>query len=469
MDMNSVLSYVGLVLMITGIFGLTPVIVSGVFSDGLYWLFLFMSLVCFITGFLLDRSFKKSDINLNSAMFISLLSFIAISLFGSIPYMSYLNPLDAIFESVSGFTTTGMSVIKNPENMPPSILFWRSMTQWIGGVGIIIISILLLNSPGLSSYYLYRAEGKGERIEASVRSSVRKIFFIYLTYTFLGILLFSVAGMPLFESVLNTFTAVSTGGFTTRSGSIGSYGNPFIEIVAIILMIIGATSFFIHARLWDRNIKGYVKNPEVRFFWGLVVVFSGLLTITFIGMPDSFRAGLFQTFSALTTTGFSILTTKPGETAQMLMIILMVIGGCAGSTAGGIKLIRSGVVLKSLSWIGKKLSLPEEAVVPFKFGDKTIKSNELTIILIFTFIYFGVILLSSLVLMMLGYSSLESVFMSASAEGTVGLSVIEPSSLHPLGKIVLMLNMLLGRLEILPFVTVGYVLYTEFVKRKQVI
>lgn len=462
MNVRSILSYLGLVLEIDGILSLIPAIISGIYQDGMYPFFLITSITAFISGTVLDRKFEKDDLDLGSAMIISALSFIIISLLGAVPFLSVLQPADAVFESVSGFTTTGLSMIQ-PESFAPSLIFWRSFTQWIGGVGILLIFLLLVGSPGISSYYLYRAEGRPEKIEASIRGTVKTIFMIYGIYTFIGAVLFFSAGMPLFDSVVVTFSAVSTGGFTPTNNSIGAYNNPLIEAIAIFLMVLGATSFFIHYELWKGNIKKYIKNSEIRLFWVLVAVFS--LLLSFLFTDNGIRNGIFYAFSALTTTGFSTLKSISG-TPEFLLILLMIIGGCAGSTAGGLKLVRAGIVWKAFTWIGKKISLPPEAVVPLKYQEKTIKDSETAIIMLFVCMYIGILFITTLVLSLLGYSPIDSLFEAASAQGTVGLSVIEVSSMPVIGKTLLMLNMLLGRLEIFPFLVLIYSVYRGILKKR---
>jgi trk system potassium uptake protein TrkH len=462
MDFRSVASYVGTLLEILGILILLPVLFSWVYGDGMHTGFFIGAVISFMTGMALDRRFKKEELTLSTAMVIAALSFVVVSLIGAIPYLFYMNPMDSWFESVSGFTTTGLTVVQ-PEDLPASLLFWRALTQWIGGIGIIIIFLILVSSPGMSSYYLYKAEGGAGMIEAGVRGTVKRVLLIYATYSFMGMFLFSAAGMPVFESILNAITGISTGGFTTRNASMAAYGNPAIEAVAVLLMVIGGTSFFVHARLWNGKLRDYLRNPETRLFWGLILAFSILLSMAYLSGTEPLRHGIFQAFAALTTTGFSNAEVTSGAT-KVLLVILMVIGGYAGSTAGGIKLIRAGIIGSSLTWMGKKISLPEEAVVPFKFGKRVIKESDLSIIALFACIYFIVMGVSSLGLTFLGYTPLDSFFTVASAEGTVGLSVVPIADMHPTGKLVLIANMLLGRLEIIPFLVMIYILMNSLLR-----
>ncbi len=457
MNFGSVLSYVGSLLQILGILFILPVFFSWIYADNMHTGFFIGAVLSFVIGLILDRRYQKDELGLSEAMVIAALAFLIVSVIGAIPYMFQLSPLDSWFESTSGFTTTGLTMIE-PEGFPVSLLFWRALTQWIGGVGILIIFLLLVSSPGMSSYYLYKAEGGSGMIEAGVRSTVRKVMIIYATYTAIGFALFWASGMHMFEALLNSITGIATGGFTTRNASIGAFQNPMIELVAIMLMILGATSFFVHARLWNGKLRNYIKNPETRLFWSIILIFGVLVSLSYISSPEPLRHGVFMTFSALTGTGFANTEVLAGST-KVLLIVLMVIGGYAGSTAGGLKLIRSGIILKSLPWLGRKISLPQEAVVPLKFGGKIIKEGEQSIISIFALIYLIIMVLSALGLTFLGYSPIDSFFTVASAEGTVGLTVFPIAEMVPAGKLILIANMFLGRLEIIPFLAILYMIF----------
>jgi len=462
MDFKSVFSHVGTILEIFGILALIPIFISFIYEEGIYTPFFLTAVLSFGFGTVLDRRFPKTDLNLGSAMGVASISFILISLLGAIPYLPYASPLDAVFESVSGITTTSLTIFI-PDSLPNSIIFWRSFTQWIGGVGILLIFLLLVRSPGMASYYLYKAEAKEEKIEASVGHTVKRTFKIYGIYTIIGIILLTAVGMPVFDSVINTFSSISTGGFSSKADSIAGYANPAAEFIIILLMIVGATSFFIHDKFLRRQFLYYTQNIETRIFWLLIGIFSVLLSISFLGMSDPLRHGIFMAFSALTTTGFTTITQFPAVT-KLLLIILMVIGGYAGSTAGGIKIIRFAIIGKSFAWLGKKISYPQEAVIPFKIKDKLLKDHELTIISLFVVVYMVILIISALALSFLGYAPFDAAFEVTSAQGNVGLSVLPLETMHWTGKLVLIVNMLLGRLEIFPFLVLIYAIYRRKIK-----
>lgn len=458
MNWKSVFSYLGIVLVVLSLFMLPPLVVSLIFDENVYIPFFLAAFVSFVIGLILVKKFKRENLTLGSAMVLAGVAFIAVSLLCSIVYLDHLPPLDALFESVSGFTTTGLTTVK-PESLPYSILFWRSLTQWLGGAGMLIIVILLLSSPGMSAYYLYRTEAK-HRIEANVYTGAKKVFVIYGLFTVAGVLLFMLAGMPAFDSVNHAMTGIATGGFSVKNASIGYYSNPAVELVALVLMVLGATSIFLHKKLFTKKFYDYLSNSESQLFWALIVIFSVLLSFSFLSMSEPIRNGVFHAFSALTTTGFNLGVSYP-ELSKFLITILMIIGGFAGSVAGGIKLVRVGILGKAVTWISKKIFYPSSAVVPFKFNRKTVGDEDLTIISLFSFVYILVLVISAMALSFMSYAPLDSFFVSASAEGTVGLTTIDIAAMNPVGKIILMVDMLLGRLEILPFFVLFFALYSR--------
>lgn len=461
MNWKSVFSYLGYILIFLAVAMLLPVIVSLVYDENVFIPFFLGAFVSFLCGVILIKKFRRENLTLGSAMILAGLAFIAVSLIGSIAYLDHMQPLDAVFESVSGFTATGFTTAA-PESLPHSILFWRSLTQWLGGAGMLLAIILLLSSPGMSAYYMYKAEAKMHRIETNVLLGAKRILMIYGIYTCLGILLFVLVGMPVFDSVNHAMTAISNGGFSVRNQSLGYYASPAIELVAIVLSILGATSIFMHKKLFKKDVSSYIRSSETQLFWLFAVVFSALISFSLVAAVDEpLRSGVFHTFAALTTTSFTTGLANYTEIAKVLLVMAMVIGGFAGSLAGGLKLVRVGILGKAMTWISKKIFYPSSAVVPFKFNGRTIDDQELTVISLFSFTYIFLLIVSSLALSFMGYATTDAFFVSASAEGTVGLSTINIAAMNPVGKIILMAGMLLGRLEILPFFVLFFVVYSR--------
>ncbi|MCX6817365.1 MAG: TrkH family potassium uptake protein [Candidatus Aenigmarchaeota archaeon] len=461
MNWKSVFSYLGFILIFLAVAMLLPAIVSLVYDENVFIPFFLGAFVSFLCGVILIKKFRRENLTLGSAMILAGLAFIVVSLLGSIAYLDHMQPLDAVFESVSGFTATGFTTA-SPESLPHSILFWRSLTQWLGGAGMLLAIILLLSSPGMSAYYMYKAEAKMHRIETNVLLGVKKVFMIYGIYTCLGILLFVLVGMPVFDSVNHAMTAISNGGFSVRNQSLGYYASPSIELVAIVLSILGATSIFMHKKLFKKDFSSYIRSSETQLFWLFAVVFASLVSFSLLAtVGEPLRSGVFHTLASLTSTSFTTGLTGYTDIAKVLLVMAMVIGGFAGSLAGGLKLVRVGVLGKAMTWISKKIFYPSSAVVPFKFNGRTIDDQELTVISLFSFTYIFLLIVSSLALSFMGYATTDAFFVSASAEGTVGLSTINIAAMNPVGKIILMAGMLLGRLEILPFFVLFFVIYSR--------
>jgi trk system potassium uptake protein TrkH len=459
MEFRSILSYLGTVLEVMGIVSILPVFMAWIYGEN-PTLFFITAVISFVLGILLDRQFRKKDLTISSAMVLASMSMIVISFVGVIPFLWNVNPLDALFESVSGFTTTGLTTL-NPETLPFSLVFWRSLTQWAGGLGVLVIFLYLVNSPGISSYY----GRKPDADEAKKRTFIRKAMLIYGAITFTGFILLLLAGLGGFDSLATSLSSVSTGGFSTRNASIAAYDSIWVEIVVMFLMIAGATSFLLIEGMTRGKFRDYIKSAETRLFWILIIIFSFLVSFAIFDMNQPARNALFLTVSALTTGGFTTLGTYTGL-SMLLLLVLMIIGGYSASTAGGMKLARAGIIGKSFPWIGKKVTLPQEAIVPLKYDERVVRDTEVTTVAIFVAIYVLFLFGSAVILTFMGHPPLESLFQAASAQGNVGLSAIPMDAINPAGKLLLMAEMILGRLEIFPVLGFLYVLVkTRFGKK----
>jgi len=355
-------------------------------------------------------------------------------------YQNYSDP------DSSGVTKTPL---KNIEKTSKTILFWRSLTEWVGGLGVIVLFLAALVGFGKAARKMYVAEARGQYIEPNVTRTARSLWTIYLTLTIIGIVLLYVTALPnasLFEATNHAMTGIATGGFSVRNDSFAGYGNAVL-IAAIFIMLAGAISFAVHKRVFEGNWRVLVKNIEVKFMIALIVVTS-LFLILSVGIADSF----FQTSSAVTGTGFSSSNIAAwGDGQKGVLIVLMVIGGGYGSTSSALKLIRVLILGKAIYWMIKKSFLPERAVVPMKLGGRIYSEHEMMEAAIYSFIYLLVMLGGAVILMSLGNSAVNSIFESASAQGNVGLSVGITSTFMPIaGKITLIIQMLVGRLEIIP-------------------
>ncbi|MFH1638367.1 MAG: TrkH family potassium uptake protein [Candidatus Woesearchaeota archaeon] len=460
--MDVVLKYLGYVLILFSFMPILP-FVSAIILHEDFMLFFVPSIISLFVGFLLLVLTSKAkggvgQLTIQRSIALTALSFMVMPLLGSLPFMIELNSpaLDCIFESYSGFTTTGLTVLGSLEDIPRSLLLWRAETQWIGGLGIVLFALLVIlrlreRSPEVFStrakalVSLYRAQGATEKLEPSIRQSVKKTILIYLTYTFLGAVLLFIAGMGAFEGLSMAMTSVSTGGFIvwdTLNLDLASM------IVLSLLMIIGATSFVIHNRIFRLDLKEVLKSYECRVF-AVLIVAASLLSVLALG---DIKSGIFHAISAITTTGYALadISAMP-YIAIVILACCMIIGGAVGSTAGGIKVLRFGLLMKSIHWTIRKISNPSRAVITLKVEGKEVEQATLVMAQVFVFLYILVLFVGTMVLLAFGNGFLDSSFQMVSALGTVGLQTIPAlASLNAFCKIVLIIAMVLGRLEIFP-------------------
>jgi trk system potassium uptake protein TrkH len=422
-------------------------------------------------------------LTLKSAMIFSTIIWLIACALGALPYyfageLSYLN---AYFEAMSGFTTTGFSMYSNLDAVSFTMNFWRAFTQWIGGLGVIFLLLALLRSTGVDVMRLYLAEGREERLAPSIKHSTRIIVYIYLFFTAIAITLFLVAGMPVFDSVFHAFAALSTGGFGMHNTSLLFYNSIWIEIAAMIVMMIGATNFALHYTVLKGNWKEYFKDIETKVAYSLILISTILVTFVLYNnqvygndLLLNFRFALFQMVSAITTTGLQTafypdLLAKWIGLGTFFLTILMIIGAGSLSTGGGIKWLRFGILLKGISWQVKSFILPGKAVMAKKIHHVTelkITDDILRITGAFVFTYF-VIYIISVIIVLIYYPDISRViFEVASALSNVGLGsgIITPDS-PALVKIVFIVDFWMGRLEIWPVLLLIAITINNIVRR----
>jgi trk system potassium uptake protein len=440
---HPILKEVGHILTPVSFCFLVPMIIA--FSYKEYYsilAFLIPFLICFSLGSFLDIKYKKTTkepLTLKDSLAMIFFLWLFITLLSSIPYMliENLSFIDGFFESVSSFTTTGFSVL-DFNNTSHVIFFWRSFGQWIGGLGIIVFALTDIFKAGNRSYL---AEGKNERILPNILSTLKTIWFLYAGYTILGILFLMVFGMPFFDSVVHSMSAIATGGMSTKFEGISYFNSIGVEIVILILMIFGAVSFKSHYSLLTGKIKEFFKDIQFLIFL-IIITISVSVMMIHLGFWDAF----FHSISALTTTGYNISNISFfAPSVLIIMTILMIIGGSSGSSAGGIKLIRVGVLHKIIEDGIKKIFSPDR-VFSKKVGDRVFSDEEMFEIIKFSQIYVVIFLISGIILMYNGFSPVDSLFHSASAIGNVGLSTV--SEFNLVSKIVFIFEMFAGRLEI---------------------
>jgi trk system potassium uptake protein TrkH len=487
-DIKTVLRDIGAILIILGFISLISLFVPLYFNEyGLNSQFdaigplLLTSLIFIIIGFPLYYTFKKAEpANFKSAMVTAALGWLVISIIGSIPFilipynilsLAHMDILSAFFESVSGWTGTGLTMVENENLLPYTLQFWRSFIQWIGGVGVIVLTLSILARPGTGSFVLYKGEGREQKTHPSIVSTVRTIWWIFLIYTIIGIFMLYIIGiffedgMSLWESINHAMTGIATGGFSITDNSIAGYGLAS-QIVIIFLMIFGSIAFAAHYDLLKGKIRKFLSDAQFKAMIFIIII--GIITLTFINynlfdgnLLLSINNSSFQFISALTCTGFSsvINMNNWSESAKLLLSFAMVIGGAAGSTAGGIKLFRAILLSKGVGWrIKQAISTPRRVFV-HKLGDKSLtKENAMDLINEAAIISFMWIILLScgiiLIATLFPNETLGNVFFEVcSAQGNVGLTTgITNIEMSPIGKIMFIFNMWIGRLEIIPII-----------------
>ncbi len=385
-----------------------------------------------------------------------------LSILGALPYVFsgyFPNIIDAFFESVSGFTTTGSSILTDIEALPKSILFWRSMTHWIGGIGIIVLVIIIMPSLKIGSYNLFSMESSlNEKIVPRTKSLGKRLLIIYIVLTALETMFLLFGKMPLFDSVCHAFGTVATGGFSPKNTSIADY-SPYIQYVITIFMLLAGINFSIHYFIIKRDFKRIWKNDELKFYLFIIFISGAIITtILYVDtnrtLEHAFRDAYFQVVSIITCTGFASTDYLVWPAAASVLIFaLMFVGGSTGSTAGGIKIARHLMIIKNIKRILKK-SIHPQAIVPIKINGKTIKHDDNISVLSFILLYLLVFVFGTLLLIFIGIDYKTSASSIATAMGGIGPGfgrvgpVSNFASLPDTAKLIITFFMILGRLEI---------------------
>ena len=419
-----------------------------------------------MAGLVLRRVIPRPDhLSLHEGFLIVSLSWVIMSFLGALPFMlsGFIPSLtDAFFEAMSGFTTTGASILKDIEALPKSLLIWRSMTHWLGGMGVIALTVAIFPSLGVGAGQLFKAEAPGpikEKISPRISETAKILWMIYLLFTVTETLLLMIGGLDFFESLCTTFGSLATGGFSPRNASIAAYPSPYIHYTVIFFMFIAGANFNLHYFFLKGRWTAYGRDSEFRFYGGVVLLASGLIVlIRLMGgkafSEDLFRSSLFQTVSLLTTTGFISEDYEHWPLAtHIILLFLMFIGGCASSTGGAIKNIRILIVLKQSLFGLKKLFHPH-GVFPIKIGNKPIPDTTVSNVMGFVILYMLIFGFSVLAMAWLGLEFDTSIGAVAACLGNIGpgIGTVGPvdnyAHLPGVGKWILSILMMVGRLEI---------------------
>lgn len=461
-----VLYIMSVLTLVEGVFMLITALLSFAYGDGDLVYFLDASAITFmIGGSLYLATHKRSkEISKREAFLVVSLVWIFFSLFGALPYWlgGYVpNYTDAFFETMSGFTTTGASVITDIEALPHGILFWRSLTHLLGGMGILVLTVAILPVFGLGGMALFNAEAAGitvDKLHPRIRETAKRLWGIYMLLIALETIFLMFGGMGLFDAVCHSFGTLASGGFSTQNASIVNY-SPYIQYVIIVFMFFAGVNFTLHYFAIKGNFKKILRNQEFRFYLGLIVAVTAIITLTLVIKNDgplekSFRDALFQVTSVITSTGFvSADYTAWPSYLWILIFGLMFTGACVGSTSGGVKILRHLLLFKNSVLEFKRMIHPS-AVLQVRYNNESVGKDIIFKILAFVILYFMIFFLSTTLLAFIGMDFISSMGAVATTMGGIGpgLGTVGPvnnfAHLPELAKWVLSFLMLLGRLEL---------------------
>lgn len=457
----------GILLIMEGICMLTVIPVSLYYADGDLVSIVISTAITLAAGLLLSQLFKSKNSTLGKreGYLIVTGSWLVFSLFGSLPFIiggAIPSYTDAFFETISGFTTTGASILTDIESLPHGLLYWRSMTQWLGGMGIIVLSLAILPVLRIGSMQLFSAEVPGlktDKLHPKIRETAKRLWAIYLGFTLLETLLLKLGGMSFFDAINHSFTTMATGGYSTKNASIAAFDSAYIDYVITIFMVIAGTNFSLAYFGLHGRFRKIFTNDEFLFYISLLLVFIAIVTavLHFTAgheTKESLRLAAFQVVSIVTTTGYATADFSAwGPFLILIIFILMFTGGSAGSTGGGIKMVRLLLLAKNSRQELRRLIHPN-AVIPVRLNHKAVSQNTMYNVLAFIVFYFFITGLSSIIISSMGYDLSSSFSAVAASLGNIGpgLGDVGPTMNYAhfpvFGKWFLSFLMLLGRLEL---------------------
>lgn len=475
----SIITYIlGWVLMFESGFLLLPCLVAAIYKEKTGLAFFIVALICFALGFIRTRKKPKNQVYFAREGFaIVALSWIVMSIFGALPFVmngDIPNFTDALFETISGFTTTGASVLSNVEALSHSSLFWRSFTHWIGGMGVFVFLLAVLPLTGGYNMHLMRAESPGPsvgKLVPKVRDTAKILYIIYFVMTVVEIVALLLAGMPVFDALTTAFGTAGTGGFGIKNSSMGEYG-VLVQAIVTVFMILFGVNFNAYYILLGKNKKNVFKLEEVKWYFIIIAVTVGIITFNIRDLFESFGLAFhhaaFQVASIITTTGYSTANFDLWpQLSRTLLVIIMFIGACAGSTGGGIKVSRIVILFKTVRQELGYFMHPRSVNV-IKIDDKAVEKNTIRSVSTFMVTY---VIIFGVSLVILAFDNLDMVTNFTAVAATInnigpGLEIVGPMGNYgifsPVAKYVLMFDMLAGRLELYPLL----LLFTPAVWKK---
>jgi len=465
MRFRHVLTLLGALFIILGLFLIIPLIISILNKDSMIYAFIIPIITALAVGLILEYNKpEKITVEKREAVAIVVFGWFFFSILGALPFQlsGYFNGfLDALFESVSGFTTTGASVLNDIEALPVSLLVWRSMTHWIGGMGIIILALVILPAINAGARNLYNFESSSiarEQITPKIKDTARLLWIVYLTLTVAQTLLLLLCGLSFYDAALTAMATIPTGGFSPRNASIGYYASPRVEAIVVLFMILAGINFSLYLVFFKTNKSVRQFNSVIKFYLALmfissVIVVADLRLHRYGTLAESIRYGVFQVVSINTTTGFVTADyEKWRPLSQIVLLLLMFVGACPGSTTGAIKNSRIIILVKSIYRELMQLIHPR-IVAPIRLNNRVIDDKTIKTVLVFICMYLLFFFVASMMMTFSGTDLNTSIYSVATTLGGVGpgLGNTGPmdsyAGLSAFNKIVLIACMLFGRLE----------------------
>ena len=475
MQTRLILKVLGFLLIIFSVSLLPPLLIGWFDADGTHLVFLQSWIAVLVLGALmwLPNRKKSDDLRIRDGFLIVVLFWLVLALSGALPFMlaedPHMSVIDAVFESMSGLTTTGATVLTGLDALPRSILYYRQQLQWLGGMGIIVLAVAIAPVLGVGGMQLFRAETPGpmknNKLTPRITETAKALWYIYFGLTVLCAMLYFAAGMNLFDAIGHSFSTLAIGGFSTHDKSIGFFNNPLIDTIAMLFMVIAGINFSLHyLAIRRRSLRQYVSDSEVKAFL-LILATLSVITVTLLILEGTFedtgvaiRLGLFQVISVATTTGFTTnnFSYWPGL-LPVLLIISSFVGGCAGSTAGGMKVIRVELLLRQGRREIDRLLHPN-AVLPIKLNKRPVPDSVINAVWGFFALYVISFVSLGLLMMMSGSDIVTAFSATAACLNNLGPGLGDVAnnyqSISDAGKWILSFTMLLGRLELFSLLVV---------------
>tara|TARA_B100000941_G_C28500068_1_gene553539 strand:- start:414 stop:1871 length:1458 start_codon:yes stop_codon:yes gene_type:complete len=473
-NLNVIGNIIGILLMINGFLMLTAVPFGLYYMETTWKGILISSFINFVFGFLLyfrTKDTRNKELRRRDGYLIVTSSWIFMCCFGMLPYIitgQIPDLTNAFFETVSGYTTTGATILDDIESLDNSILYWRSLTQWIGGMGIIVLAVAILPFLGIGGMQLFVAEAPVfslDKLQPRIKETAQRLWLIYISFTILLFFILWAEGMEIFDAINHAMTTFATGGFSTKNASIGYFESPLIQYTIILFMFISATNFTLTYFAIKLDFSKIIKNEEFNIYFLFITVltlilFSTLYVIDSSYAEETFRSAFFNIVSIVTTTGFTTADfTGWNDFITILFFILMFFGACAGSTSGGIKLVRHVVLLKN-SYNEIKRQLHQSGVFTLKFNNRKVPNEVISNILAFMMLYVAIFSFGSVMMAFIGVDFETAIGSVAATLGNVGPGIgdVGPSgtynSIPVAGKWFLSLLMFIGRLELFTFLMI---------------